>query len=325
MITCLQLDLSQHVAVERYSCASGDQCLRLEKLSVERKVYQSATRTSNQPSCKCIVLSTSAFLLDTKMSGSKPVAIVIGASRGIGRQVAIDLAKNGYAGEFVTDFKGILLLLLLLLYSADLLLLPPVVIAAKTTSDASKCVPFPPDPNSPSSTINTVAREITEAGGDATALPVDVRDYDNIQDMVRQTAEKYGRIDVVVYNSGAIWWSSVEKTPMKRFQLMQRVNPEGLYGTVQAVLPHLYRNDNGRSEGEGKGKGKGRIVVISPPIYSRFVKGKAAYAMGKFGMSTLTIGLAVDFEREGRTDMAITSLWPAVVSLMSSFMKKPWK
>lgn len=61
---------------------------------------------------------------------------------------------------------------------------------------------------------------------------------------------------------------------MKRFQLMQRVNPEGLYGTVQACLPHLYRN------GEG-GKGKGRIVVISPPIYSRFLKGKTAYAMGK--------------------------------------------
>ena len=61
---------------------------------------------------------------------------------------------------------------------------------------------------------------------------------------------------------------------MKRFQLMQRVNPEGLYGAVQACLPYLYRNGN-------DGKGKGRIVVISPPIYSRFLRGKTAYAMGK--------------------------------------------
>ena len=55
---------------------------------------------------------------------------------------------------------------------------------------------------------------------------------------------------------------------------MQRVNPEGLYGAVQACLPHLYRNGD-------DGKGEGRIVVISPPIYSRFLKGKTAYAMGK--------------------------------------------
>src|ERR1700733_9961159 len=114
--------------------------------------------------------------------------------------------------------------------------------------------------------------------------------------------QKYGRLDVLIYNSGAIWWSAVETTPMKRFQLMQRVNPEGLYGTVQAALPHFKKNG-----------WKGRIIVVSPPIYSRFFRGKTAYAMGKVGMSVLTKGLAVDFEREGRTEMAITSIWPAVV------------
>jgi NAD(P)-dependent dehydrogenase (short-subunit alcohol dehydrogenase family) len=148
-----------------------------------------------------------------------------------------------------------------------------VVVAAKTTSDASKCSPFPPDPNSPQSTINTVAREISEAGGEALALQVDTRDYENVQDMVRKTVQKYGQLDVLVYNSGAIWWASVENTPMKRFRLMQQVNPEGLYGTVQACLPEFYKNG---------GKGKGRIVVISPPVYSRFLRGKTAYAMGKW-------------------------------------------
>jgi NAD(P)-dependent dehydrogenase (short-subunit alcohol dehydrogenase family) len=90
---------------------------------------------------------------------------------------------------------------------------------------------------------------------------------------------------------------------MKRFQLMQRVNPEGLYGAVQAALPHLKRSR------------AGRIVVVSPPIYSRFFRGKTAYAIGKVGMSVLTKGLAMDFERQGLRDMAITSIWPAVVSL----------
>ncbi|KAI1179984.1 hypothetical protein F4777DRAFT_530613 [Nemania sp. FL0916] len=203
----------------------------------------------------------------------KRVALVVGASRGIGRQVAIDLAltHDGYC----------------------------VVVAAKSTSDAQSASPFPPDPNSPQSTISTVEREIREGGGETTAIAVDVRDFESIKRCVDKTIEIYGRLDVVVYNSGAIWWAAVEDTPMKRFQLMQRVNPEGLYGTIQASLPHLKKH------------GSGRIIVVSPPIYSRFFRGKTAYSMGKVGMSVLTKGLAMDFQRQGLNDMAITSIWPA--------------
>jgi hypothetical protein len=50
---------------------------------------------------------------------------------------------------------------------------------------------------------------------------------------------------------------------MKRFQLMQRVNPEGLYGCVQECLPLFEKNG-----------WRGRIIVVSPPIYSRFFRGK---------------------------------------------------
>lgn len=87
---------------------------------------------------------------------------------------------------------------------------------------------------------------------------------------------------------------------------MQRVNPEGLYAAVQSALPHL------------RASPRGRIIVVSPPIYSRFFRGKTAYAMGKVGMSVLTKGLAMDFEREGN-GMAVTSIWPAVVRPPSRF------
>ncbi|KAJ6446573.1 short chain dehydrogenase [Purpureocillium lavendulum] len=218
------------------------------------------------------------------MPMSQPVALVVGASRGIGRQVAIDLANNGYA----------------------------VVVAAKTVSDPSKPAgPFPPDPNSSASTITTVAREITEAGGAAAAIPVDVRSEQSVNALVAKTIETYGRLDVLVYNSGAIFWASVADTPLKRFQLMQRVNPEGLYAVVQAALPHLR---HAPSSSGASGISGGRVVVVSPPIYSRFFRGKTAYAMGKVGMSVLTKGLAMDLVREGErsSGMAITSIWPAV-------------
>ncbi|KJZ72882.1 hypothetical protein HIM_07645 [Hirsutella minnesotensis 3608] len=225
---------------------------------------------------------------------AKPVALVVGASRGIGRQVAVDLARTGYA----------------------------VVVAAKTVSapDQDRASSAAPDPNSPASTITTVAREIVEAGGDATAIPVDVRFEESVAELVSRTMSTYGRLDVLVYNSGAIFWASVPDTPLRRFQLMQRVNPEGLYAVVQAALPHLRRSaqastpppSSPSSSSSPADLARGRIVVVSPPIYSRFFRGKTAYAMGKVAMSVLTKGLAMDLEREGRSDMAISSLWPAV-------------
>lgn len=183
--------------------------------------------------------------------------------------------------------------------------------AAKTVSDASKTTPFPPDPNSNASTISTVTREIKEAGGDAIAIQVDTRSPDSIEAMVQATVDHYGQLDVLIYNAGAVWWASVEKTPLKRFMLMQQVNPEGLYATVQASLPHFKKNG-----------WAGKIVVVSPPIYSRFFRGKTAYAMGKIGMSVLTKGLAMDWEREGKDKMAITSIWPAAVRKLTSFGRR---
>lgn len=135
-----------------------------------------------------------------------------------------------------------------------------------------------------------------------------------------------GRIDVLIYNSGAIWWSAVETTPLKRFKLMHEVNaegilyllyhfpflpgrsgqdllttPPGLYSTIQSCLP-IFKHQNYRA----------RIIVVSPPIYDRFIHGKTAYAMSKLSMSILTLGLAKDISRQNHKDMSITSIWPAV-------------
>jgi NAD(P)-dependent dehydrogenase (short-subunit alcohol dehydrogenase family) len=146
-----------------------------------------------------------------------------------------------------------------------------------------------------------VAKEIHLLGLEATAIPVDTRSPASVQSLLDQTVSTYGRLDVLVYNSGAIWWSSVANTPFKRFKLMQEVNVEGLYSSIQAALPYFEKNN-----------WQGRVIVVSPPIYSRFFRGKTAYAMGKVGMSVLTKGLAMDWEREGKDGMAITSIWPAV-------------
>jgi citronellol/citronellal dehydrogenase len=96
------------------------------------------------------------------------VAIITGASRGIGRAIALRLAKEGVA----------------------------VVIAAKTAE---------PDPRLPG-TIHTVAEEVAALGGRALPLQVDVRDENALQRMVDATLETFGRIDILVNNAGALWW-----------------------------------------------------------------------------------------------------------------------
>jgi hypothetical protein len=64
-----------------------------------------------------------------------------------------------------------------------------VVVSAKSTSDPSKLRSFPPDPNSQDSTISTVEKEIREAGGEATAIPVDTRKFESVQELIEKAIE----------------------------------------------------------------------------------------------------------------------------------------
>ena len=90
------------------------------------------------------------------------------------------------------------------------------------------------------------------------------------------------------------------------------MNADGLYASVQASLPVF--------EKQGW---KGRIIVVCPPIYSRFFRGKTAYSMAKVAMSVLVKGLAMDWEREGKKEMAVTGIWPAAVSLLTPTHSSP--
>lgn len=129
------------------------------------------------------------------------VAIITGASRGIGRVMALTFARHGAR----------------------------VVIAAK--SEAEK-------PRLPG-TIYTVAREIEALGGQALALRVDVRVIEDLQAMVDQTLSHFGRLDILVNNAGALWWQDVADTPMGRFDLMHEVNVRAAFAASQAAIAPL--------------------------------------------------------------------------------------
>jgi len=145
--------------------------------------------------------------LEAKRPLTGKVAIITGASRGIGREVALTFARAG----------------------AD------IVIAAK--SDAE-------NPKTPG-TIYSVAEEVKALGRKALPVRVDVRDDANIFHMVEQSMKVFGRIDVLVNNAGALWWMPVAETPMKRFDLIMGVNARGSFACTQAVLPHMLAGGGG--------------------------------------------------------------------------------
>jgi citronellol/citronellal dehydrogenase len=131
---------------------------------------------------------------------------ITGASRGIGRAIALRAARDG----------------------------ANIAIAAK--SDV-------PNPKLPG-TIHTVAAEVEAAGGRALALRCDIRDEDSVGAAVAATVDAFGGIDVLVNNASAIWLRGTLDTPMKRFDLMQQVNARGSFLCAQACLPHLLHAPN---------------------------------------------------------------------------------
>jgi citronellol/citronellal dehydrogenase len=187
------------------------------------------------------------------------VVMVTGASRGVGRACALACAREG----------------------ADL------VVAAKTEVAT--------DPRLPG-TIHDVAREIEALGRRALPIRLDVRDADACEAAVAAAVQRFGRLDALVNNAGALYWADVAETPVKRFDLVMEVNLRASFVLSRAALPHMLK------------RRFGHIVMMSPPVDASAVAHHGAYAASKFGMTMLALAIAEEARAENVTAHA---LWPA--------------
>lgn len=131
---------------------------------------------------------------------------VTGASRGIGKAIALRAARDGAR----------------------------IVVVAKTE------VPHDRLPG----TIYTAAEEIEAAGGKALPLAVDIRFEDQVANAAARAAEHFGGIDILVNNASAIQLTATPDTPAKRFDLMHQINTRGTFICCQACLPFLQKAAN---------------------------------------------------------------------------------
>jgi len=131
---------------------------------------------------------------------------ITGASRGIGKAIALRAARDGAR----------------------------IAVLGKTET---------PHPQLPG-TIHSAAAEIEAAGGQALPLAVDVRDDAAIANAVKATVDRFGGIDILVNNASAINLTGTLSTPMKRFDLMMSVNMRATFACSQACIPWLKRAGN---------------------------------------------------------------------------------
>ena len=140
------------------------------------------------------------------MQFQNKTVFITGASRGIGKAIALRLAKEG----------------------------ANIVVVAKSIEENPKL----------GGTIFSAAKEIEEAGGKPLAVQCDIRDENQIQAAVDLAVDHFGGIDILINNASAISLSNTENTEVKKFDLMQDINVRGTFLASKACLPHLKKGNN---------------------------------------------------------------------------------
>jgi citronellol/citronellal dehydrogenase len=131
---------------------------------------------------------------------------ITGASRGIGKAIALKLAKDG----------------------------ANIVVAAKSVEENPKL----------GGTIFSAAAEIEAAGGKALAVACDIRNEDQIIEAVNKAVAQFGGIDILINNASAISLTTTEATESKRFDLMHDINVRGTFLVTKHCIPHLKKGSN---------------------------------------------------------------------------------
>ena len=131
---------------------------------------------------------------------------ITGASRGIGKAIALKLAAEG----------------------------ANIAVASKSVTENPKL----------GGTIYSAVEEIEKAGGKGLAIPCDIRFEDQIESAVKQAVDHFGGIDILVNNASAISLTNTQQTEAKRFDLMHNINIRGTFLVSQHCIPHLKKGNN---------------------------------------------------------------------------------
>jgi citronellol/citronellal dehydrogenase len=167
------------------------------------------------------------------------VIVVTGASRGIGKGLALYLAAQGAA----------------------------VVCAARTVEETTSELP---------GTIHATVDAIRVAGGTAVAIRCDIGEADDIEQLVSATVAEYGRLDVLINNAMTPTRAPLAESTVQLWDDSMRINVRSLYLFTRAVTPHMQRNGGGSIVNISSGAAAHEVSALMPPGYVIYSVAKAA-------------------------------------------------
>ena len=188
------------------------------------------------------------------------VAIVTGGSRGIGKQICLTFAGEGAA----------------------------VVVVARTEKEGESRLP---------GNIHQTADEIRALGGTALPIRTDITVDEDVERMVQQTVDEFGRIDILVNDAAVNVNSTVADLPVKRWDLMMRVNLRGTFICTKAVLPTMMTQRSGNI-----------MCMTSVAAKRRAPPGEVCYSITKTGIELFCWGLAPEVKEY---NIAVNDLYPS--------------
>ena len=130
--------------------------------------------------------------------------------------------------------------------------------------------------------LQSVASEIESAGGVARAIPADVSNEAQIENLVAQTVAEFGGVDILVNNAGVFRIAPLTETTTAMWDETIAINLRGAFLLCRAVWPHMRR------------RGGGQIVNVSSDLGVQGYADEAAYCASKFGLNGLTAALALE-------------------------------
>ena len=157
--------------------------------------------------------------------------------------------------------------------------------------------------------LTALADECEKLGGRAMAVPTDVGQESQCENLINKTVEKFGRIDVLINNAGFGIKGSFEELPdLDLFKSVIDVNYYGAVYCTRFALPYLKQT-------------KGRIVGVSSILGKIGMSGSTAYCSSKFAMAGFFDVLRLELKKH---KVSVTMIYPGyVVTEFAERMFKP--